>query len=200
MTAALVFIRPPAGGLPRRPLPIPAQAGSTHTPPPWALGGIGAELSFDYYRYSITCLKSENFTRGFSHAHLPCPPARPGQPGSPARGRVRRGRGEPGHRPHAHQHRTGQQRARVAPAGSGYPAAAGPAWSGNPDGQTSSPASYASVLCVGSTAYVSEHLIWTNQRRTTFQMAYSLDARSWTLRVQDGGVPEPHPQLLAHEF
>ena len=74
------------------------------------------------------------------------------------------------------------------------------AWSGNPDGQTSSPASYAAVLCVGSTAYVSEHLIWTNQRRTTFQMAYSLDARSWTLRVQDGGVPEPHPQLLAHEF
>ena len=74
------------------------------------------------------------------------------------------------------------------------------AWSGNPDGQTSSPASYASFLCVGSTAYVSEHLIWTNQRRTTFQMAYSLDARSWTLRVQDGGVPEPHPHLLAHEF
>jgi hypothetical protein len=54
------------------------------------------------------------------------------------------------------------------------------AWSGNPDGQTSSPASYASVLCVGSTAYVSEHLIWTNQRRVTFQMAYALDAGSWT--------------------
>jgi hypothetical protein len=54
------------------------------------------------------------------------------------------------------------------------------AWSGNPHGQTSSPASYASVLCVGSTAYVSVHLIWTNQRRTTFQMAYSLDNGSWT--------------------
>ncbi len=54
------------------------------------------------------------------------------------------------------------------------------AWSGSPHGQTSSPASYASVLCVGSTAYVGVHLIWTNQRRTTFQMAYSLDAGSWT--------------------
>ena len=54
------------------------------------------------------------------------------------------------------------------------------AWSGNPDGQTSSPASYASVLCVGSTAYVSDHLIWTNQRRTIFQMVYALDAGSWT--------------------
>jgi hypothetical protein len=53
------------------------------------------------------------------------------------------------------------------------------AWSGNPDGQTSSPASYASVLCIGSTAYISVHLIWTNQRRTTFQMAYTLDAGSW---------------------
>ena len=54
------------------------------------------------------------------------------------------------------------------------------AWSGNPDGQTNSPASYASVLCLGSTAYISEHLIWTNQRRVTFQMAYALDAGSWT--------------------
>jgi hypothetical protein len=54
------------------------------------------------------------------------------------------------------------------------------AWSGNPDGQTSSPASYASVLCVGSTAYIGVHLIWTNQRRTTFQPVYALDAGSWT--------------------
>ena len=53
------------------------------------------------------------------------------------------------------------------------------AWSGNPHGQTSSPASYASVLCVGSTAYVSVHLIWTNQRRTTFQMVYTQDNGSW---------------------
>ena len=54
------------------------------------------------------------------------------------------------------------------------------AWSGNPDGQTSSPASYAAVLCVGSTANISEHQIWTNQRRTTLQMAYSLDQGPWT--------------------
>ena len=54
------------------------------------------------------------------------------------------------------------------------------AWSGNAHGQTSSPASYASVLCVGSTAYIGIHLIRTNQRRTAFQMAYSLDTRSWT--------------------
>jgi hypothetical protein len=53
------------------------------------------------------------------------------------------------------------------------------AWSGNPDGQTSSPASYASVLCVGSTAYISDHLIWTNQRHTTFQTEYALDGGSW---------------------
>jgi hypothetical protein len=53
------------------------------------------------------------------------------------------------------------------------------AWSGNPDGQTSSPASYASVLCVGSNAFISVHLIGTNQRRTTFQMAYALDDGSW---------------------
>src|ERR1700689_3345388 len=53
------------------------------------------------------------------------------------------------------------------------------AWSGNPDGQTSSPASYASVLCIGSPAYIGVHLIWTNQRRTTFQMAYALDGGPW---------------------
>jgi hypothetical protein len=53
------------------------------------------------------------------------------------------------------------------------------AWSGNSDGQTSAPASYASVLCVGSTAYVSVHLIRTNQRRTTFQTVYPLDNGSW---------------------
>jgi hypothetical protein len=52
-------------------------------------------------------------------------------------------------------------------------------WSGSPDGQTSAPASYASVLCVGSTAYVSVHLIRTNQPRTTFQMLYMLDNGSW---------------------
>ncbi len=53
------------------------------------------------------------------------------------------------------------------------------AWSGSPHGQTTAPASYTSVLCVGSTAYISVHLIRTNQRRTTFQTAYSLDNGSW---------------------
>jgi hypothetical protein len=53
------------------------------------------------------------------------------------------------------------------------------AWSGNPHGQTSAPASYASVVCTGSTAYVSVHLIRTNQWHTTFQSAYWLDAGPW---------------------
>jgi hypothetical protein len=53
------------------------------------------------------------------------------------------------------------------------------AWSGNPHGQTSAPASYAFVVCTGSTAYVSVHLIRTNRRRLTFQSAYSLDTGPW---------------------
>ena len=55
------------------------------------------------------------------------------------------------------QPRAGSQRAPVPPAS--WVARQLQAWSGNPHGQTSSPASYASVLCVGSTAYVSVHLI-----------------------------------------
>jgi hypothetical protein len=53
-------------------------------------------------------------------------------------------------------------------------------WSGLPDGQVLSPASYAAAGCVGSTAYVSVHLILTNRPFTTFQPAYSLDRRTWT--------------------
>jgi hypothetical protein len=54
------------------------------------------------------------------------------------------------------------------------------AWAGTADGQTLSPASYAAVLCVGSTAYVSVHLILTNRPLTTFQAAYWLDSGPWT--------------------
>ena len=56
------------------------------------------------------------------------------------------------------------------------------AWSGNSDGQTLSPASYAAVLCVGSTAYVTIHLTRTNLPHTTFQPVYSLDSKPfvWT--------------------
>jgi hypothetical protein len=50
------------------------------------------------------------------------------------------------------------------------------AWSGNSDGQTLSPASYAAVLCLGSTAYISVRLIRTNLPRTTFQPVYGLDS------------------------
>jgi hypothetical protein len=53
-------------------------------------------------------------------------------------------------------------------------------WSGLPDGQTLSPASYAAVGCVGSTAYISVHLILTNRPFTTFQPAYRLDRGTWT--------------------
>jgi len=52
-------------------------------------------------------------------------------------------------------------------------------WSGNSDGQTLSPASYAAVLCLASTAYVSVHLIRTNLPRTTFQPVYGLDSAPW---------------------
>lgn len=53
------------------------------------------------------------------------------------------------------------------------------AYSGNEQGQTASPASYASALCVGSTLHVSFHLIRTNEPRTAFQLFYNLDNVSW---------------------
>ena len=59
------------------------------------------------------------------------------------------------------------------------------AWSGKPEGQTASPASYASVLCVGSTLNVSVHLIRTNEPRTAFQMFYMLDNDSDWIPVED---------------
>jgi len=56
------------------------------------------------------------------------------------------------------------------------------AWSGIPDGQTAAPASYATVVCVGSTLNISVHLIQTNQPHTAFKMFYSLDNGTWTLQ------------------
>ena len=53
------------------------------------------------------------------------------------------------------------------------------AWSGNLQGQTAAPASYASALCVGSTLTVSVHLIRTNEPRTSFQLFYNLDNQTW---------------------
>jgi hypothetical protein len=55
------------------------------------------------------------------------------------------------------------------------------AYSGNDQGQTASPASYATALCVGSTLRVSLHLISTNEPRTAFQVYYNLDFAAWVL-------------------
>jgi hypothetical protein len=49
------------------------------------------------------------------------------------------------------------------------------AYSGNSQGQTAAPASYASVLCVGTTLTVSVNLDQTNQPGTAFQSHYMLD-------------------------
>jgi hypothetical protein len=54
------------------------------------------------------------------------------------------------------------------------------AWSGNVLGQTASPASNVSVLCHGTTAYVSVDLVRTNQRHVAFEPAFLLDSGSWT--------------------